>query len=62
MIDCIVNYLCDKFAVKRDVAFIFYMQILDRHMINDLILNMHKFESFEELKKHYLGGNINELQ
>ena len=62
MLDCIVNYLVDKFAVKRDVAFIFYMEVLDRHMINDLICNMHKFETFEDLKTYYLGGNKNELQ
>lgn len=57
MIECIVNYLVDKFGVKRDVAFIFYMEVLDRHKINDLIINMHNFKSFDELKKHYLGGN-----
>ena len=61
MIECIVNYLCDNFAVKRDVAFIFYIEVLEKHKINDLIQNMHKFKSFEDLKKHYLGGNNNEL-
>ena len=62
MIECIVNYLCDKFGIKRDVAFIFYIQVLDNHQLNDLIVNMHKYETFEELKKHYLGGNLDELQ
>jgi hypothetical protein len=62
MIECVINYLVSKYDVKRDVAFIFYMEILDRHKINDLIVNMHKFNSFEELKNHYLGGNKNELQ
>lgn len=61
MIECIVNYLCDKFDVKRDVAFIFYMELLERNKLNDFIQNMHRFKSFEELKIHYLGGTTNEL-
>lgn len=57
MIECIVNYLVDKFAVKRDVAFIFYLNVLDKGKINDLIVNMQNFKTFEEMKKYYLGGN-----
>lgn len=57
MIECIVNMLVNKFAVKRDVAFIFYMEVLDRHKLEHLISHIDKFNSFEELKKYYLGGN-----
>lgn len=57
MIECIVNYLVDKFDVKRDVAFIFYMEVLDRHKLEHLISHIDKFKTFEELKLFYLGGN-----
>jgi hypothetical protein len=56
MIECIVNYLVNKFDVKRDVAFIFYMEVLDRHKIEHLIQHLNDFKTFEELKEHYLGG------
>lgn len=57
MIECIVNMLVNKFGLKRDVAFIFYMEVLDRHKIEHLICNIDKFKTFDELKKFYLGGN-----
>ena len=40
MIECIVNYLCDNFAVKRDVAFIFYIEVLDRYKLEHLIQHL----------------------
>lgn len=57
MIEYIVNLLVKKFNVKRDVAFIFYMEILDRHKLEHLINNIDKFKDFESLKTFYLGGN-----
>ena len=57
MIECIVNMLVKKFGLKRDVAFIFYIEVLDRHKIEHLILHIDKFDTFEELKNYYLGGN-----
>lgn len=59
MLECIVNYLCDKFAVKRDVAFIFYMEVLDRYKLEHLISHIEQFKTFDELKKYYLGGKQN---
>jgi hypothetical protein len=56
MIECIVNYLVNKFDVKRDVAFVFYIEVLDRHKIEHLISHIEQFKTFEELKKYYLGG------
>jgi hypothetical protein len=57
MLECIVNYLINKFDVKRDVAFIFYMEVLNRHKLEHLISHIGQFKNFDELKKFYLGGN-----
>lgn len=57
MIECIINMLVKKYDIKRDVAFIFYMEVLDRHMLEHLITHIDKFKTFEELKTFYLGGN-----
>ena len=57
MLECVVNYLINKFDVKRDVAFIFYMEVLNRHKLEHLISHIGQFKTFDELKKFYLGGN-----
>lgn len=57
MIGCIINMLVKKYDIKRDVAFIFYMEVLDRHKLEHLISHIDKFKTFEELKNYYLGGN-----
>ena len=57
MIECIVNFLVDKFGIKRDVAFLFYFEVMNRHRLEHLIQHLQEFKSFEELKKYYLGGN-----
>ena len=62
MIECIVNMLVKKFGLKRDVAFIFYMEVLDRHKLEHLIVSIDKFDCFETLKSYLLGGKENELQ
>lgn len=56
MIECIVNTLVKKFDVKRDVAYLFYCEIYNRRKIEDFLINCDRFKSFDELKKHYLGG------
>lgn len=62
MIDCIVNLLCNKYRIKRDEAFMFYMQVVDKHKLDNLIMSIDKFDCYEALKSYLLGGKENELQ
>lgn len=61
MIAYIVNLLCDKYNIKRDEAFMFYMQVVNKHKQDHLIINIDKFDCYEALKFYLLGGKENEL-
>lgn len=56
MIECIVNMLVKKYNINRDVAFIFYMDVMNRHKLEHLITSIDKFDCFEALKTYLLGG------
>lgn len=57
MVEYIVNYLVNKFNVKRDVAFLFYLELSNRRKLEHFITHFNDFKTFEEMKKYYLGGN-----
>jgi hypothetical protein len=46
-----------KFKVKIDEAILFYYDLCNRRKIEHFINHFDKFNTFEELKKFYLGGN-----
>jgi hypothetical protein len=57
MVECIVNALVKKFDIKRDVAALFFYDVYNRRKVEHLIQNLEKFNTFDEMKKYYLGGN-----
>ena len=57
MVECIVNTLLKKFNINRDVAALFFYEIYNRRKVEHFIEHLEKFNSFEEMKKFYLGGN-----
>lgn len=61
MVRYTIEKLSEKFNIALDVSALFFYEVYKAKQINDLIENMDKFETFEELKKHYLGGTENEL-
>ena len=61
MVECIVKILVKKYNIPRDTAALFFYDVYTRKKIGDLLTNMDKFKTFEELKNYYLGGIENEL-
>ena len=57
MVEYIVNALVKKFGIKRDEAALFFYDVYIRKKAEHLINNLEKFNTFEEMKKYYLGGN-----
>lgn len=57
MIECVVNMLKKKFKIKIDEAILFYYELCNRRKIEHFINHFDKFNTFEELKNFYLGGN-----
>ena len=61
MIECIVNMLVKKYNIQRDVAFLFYMDVMEHHRLDHLITSINKFDCFEALRTYLIGGKLNEL-
>lgn len=56
MIECIVNMLVKKYNIQRDVAFLFYIDVMEHHKLDHLITSINKFDCFEALKTYLIGG------
>jgi hypothetical protein len=56
MIECIVDMLVKKYNIQRDVAFIFYMDVMNKYKLEHLITSIDKFDCFEALRTYLLGG------
>lgn len=61
MVRYTIEKLSEKFNITLDVSALFFYEVYKLKKVNELIENMDKFETFEELKEYYLGGNENEL-
>lgn len=57
MKEYIVSKLMEEYDVSYQEATIFYYQIADRHQLESLIVRIDDFVNFEQMKKHFLGGN-----
>lgn len=61
MVEYVVNKLTKKFNISRKEAALFFYEVYKINKINDLIVSLDMFETFQELKDYFLGGKTNEL-
>lgn len=61
MVRYTIEKLIEKFNITPDVAALFFYEIYKRKKVETILESMEKFETFEELKEYYLGGEQNEL-
>ena len=57
MKEYIINKLVKKFDISYEEASLFYYQLSNSRKLENLINSIDNFISFEEMKKHFLGGN-----
>lgn len=57
MKEYIVSKLVEEYEVSHQEALLFYYQLADRHQLESLIARIDDFVNFEQMKKHFLGGN-----
>lgn len=57
----IVKKLVEDFDITIEEATLFFYQIAKRQQLEKLIVNIDEFNSFDALKKYFLGGKQYEL-
>lgn len=53
----IVKKLVEDFDITIEEATLFFYQIAEIQQLEKLIVNVDEFNSFDALKKYFLGGN-----
>ena len=56
MKEYIVSKLIEEYSITHQEALLFFYQVAERHQLENLIVRIDDFISFEQMKKYFLGG------